>query len=123
MGGFAAHALWSLTDRDEKYFPFSLCEREVSGVTGACLMVRRSVYEEVGGMGEDFVVALNDVDLCLKIRAAGYQILFNPFAKLYQYESKSRGYENRQGFRVKSNGCRRNGERKSNREIHIITVI
>lgn len=93
MGGFAAHALWSLTDRDEKYFPFSLCEREVSGVTGACLMVRRSVYEEVGGMGEDFVVALNDVDLCLKIRAAGYKILFNPFAKLYHYESKSRGYE------------------------------
>lgn len=93
MGGFAAHALWSLTDRDEKYYPFSLCEREVSSVTGACLMVRRSVYEEVGGMGEDFAVALNDVDFCLKIRAAGHQILFNPYAKLYHYESKSRGYE------------------------------
>ncbi len=93
MGGFAAHALWSLTDRDEKYFPFSVCEREISGVTGACMMVRKSVYEEIGGMGEDFVVALNDVDLCLKIRAAGYKILFNPFAKLYHYESKSRGYE------------------------------
>lgn len=93
MGGFAAHALWSLTDRDEKYYPFSLCEREVSGCTGACLMVRRDVFEEVGGMGEDFVVALNDVDLCLKIRAAGYEIIFNPYAKLYHYESKSRGYE------------------------------
>lgn len=93
MGGFAAHALWSLTDRDEKYYPFSLCEREVSAVTGACLMVRRSVYEEVGGMGEDFAVALNDVDFCLKIRAAGHKILWNPYAKLYHYESKSRGYE------------------------------
>ncbi len=93
MGGFAAHALWSLTDRDEKYYPFSLCEREVSGVTGACLMVQRCVYEEVGGMEEDFVVALNDVDFCLKIRAAGYKILFNPYARLYHYESKSRGYE------------------------------
>lgn len=93
MGGFAAHALWSLTDRDEKYYPFSLCEREVSAVTGACLMARRSVYEEVGGMGEDFVVALNDVDFCLKVRAAGYDILFNPYAKLYHYESRSRGYE------------------------------
>lgn len=93
MGGFAAHALWSLTDRDEKYYPFSLCQREVSGVTGACLMVRKEVYEEVGGMGEDFVVALNDVDFCLKVRAAGYKILFNPYAKLYHYESKSRGYE------------------------------
>lgn len=93
MGGFAAHALWSLTDRDEKYFPFSLCEREVSAVTGACLMVRRAAYEKAGGMGEEFVVALNDVDFCLKIREAGYQILFNPYAKLYHYESKSRGYE------------------------------
>lgn len=93
MGGFAAHALWSLRDREEAYYPFSLCEREVSAVTGACLMVRRSVFEQVGGMEEDFVVALNDVDLCMKIRAAGYQILFNPYAKLYHYESKSRGYE------------------------------
>ncbi len=93
MGGFAAHALWSLTDRDAKYFPFSLCEREVSAVTGACLMVRRSVFKEVGGMDETFVVALNDVDFCLKIRTAGYAILFNPYAKLYHYESKSRGYE------------------------------
>lgn len=93
MGGFAAHALWSLTDRDEKYYPFSLCEREVSAVTGACLMVRRSVFEEVGGMEEEFVVALNDVDFCMKVRAAGYRIIWNPYAKLYHYESKSRGYE------------------------------
>ncbi len=93
MGGFAAHALWSLTDRDEKYYPFSLCEREMSAVTGACLMVRRFVFEEVGGMEEEFVVALNDVDFCMKIRAAGYRIIWNPYAKLYHYESKSRGYE------------------------------
>ena len=62
-------------------------------MTGACFMVRRAVYEEVGGMEEDFVVALNDVDLAMKIRAAGYKILFNPYARLYHYESKSRGYE------------------------------
>ena len=93
MGGFAAHALWSLRDRDAQGYPFALCEREVSGVTGACFMVRRAVYEEVGGMEEDFVVALNDVDLAMKIRAAGYKILFNPYARLYHYESKSRGYE------------------------------
>ena len=93
MGGFAAHALWSLTDRDERYYPFSLCEREVSAVTGACLMVRRQVFEEVGGMEEEFVVALNDVDFCMKVRAAGHKILFNPYARLYHYESKSRGYE------------------------------
>lgn len=93
MGGFAAHALWSLSDREEAYFPFSLCEREVSAVTGACLMVRREVFDEVGGMEEAFVVALNDIDFCMKVRKAGYTILFNPYAKLYHYESKSRGYE------------------------------
>lgn len=96
MGGFAAHGLWSLRDRDENLYPFALCEREVSAVTGACLMVQKEVYEEVGGMGEDFVVALNDVDLCLKIRAAGHEIIFNPYAKLHHYESKSRGYEDTQ---------------------------
>ena len=51
------------------------------------------MFEEVGGMEEEFVVALNDVDFCMKVRAAGYLILFNPYAKLYHYESKSRGYE------------------------------
>lgn len=96
MGGFAAHAFWSLTDRDEKLYPFSRCQREVSGVTGACLMVQKEVFEEVGGMEEDFVVALNDIDLCMKIRAAGYEIIFNPYARLYHYESKSRGYEDTQ---------------------------
>ena len=93
LGGFAANALWSLTDRDEKYFPFSICEHEMSGVTAACLMVQKEVYEQVGGFDEAFVVALNDVDFCLKIREAGYGILFNPYAKLYHYESKSRGTE------------------------------
>lgn len=56
-------------------------------------MVRREVFDEVEGMGEEFVVALNDVDFCYKIRKAGYEIIFNPYAKLYHYESKSRGYE------------------------------
>lgn len=93
LGGFAAHALWSLTDRDERYYPFSLCEREVSAVTGACLMVQRSVFEQAGGMSEGFAVALNDVDFCMKIRALGYKILWNPYARLFHYESKSRGYE------------------------------
>ena len=93
MGGFAAHALWSLTDRDETYYPFSLVQRNISTVTGACLMVTRDAYDAAGGMSEEYVVALNDVDFCLKIRAAGYRILFNPYAKLFHYESKSRGYE------------------------------
>jgi len=93
MGGFAAHALWSLTDRDEKYYPFSVTSREMGGVTGACLMMKREAFEKVGGFDVDFRVALNDIDLCMKVREAGYEIVFTPYAKLYHFESKSRGYE------------------------------
>ncbi|MGI5959258.1 MAG: glycosyltransferase family 2 protein [Massiliimalia sp.] len=65
--------------------------QNVSAVTAACVLMRRSVYEEVGGFDEALKVAFNDVDLCLKIRKAGYLIVFTPYAELYHYESKSRG--------------------------------
>lgn len=56
-------------------------------------MMRKDVFEEVGGLDEEFAVAYNDIDLCLRIRKAGYLIVWTPFAELYHYESKSRGYE------------------------------
>ena len=56
-------------------------------------MVRREVYEAVGGLDESFAVAFNDVDFCVRVRKAGYQNLFTPFAMLYHYESKSRGLD------------------------------
>lgn len=93
IGGFAANALWSLTDRDERYFPYSVTAHEMSGCTAACLMLRRAAFDAAGGFDEELAVALNDVDLCLKVRQVGYKILFNPYAKLYHYESKSRGSE------------------------------
>jgi len=66
--------------------------RNVSAVTAACLAMRKSVYEEVGGMdAERLPVAFNDVDLCLKVRAAGYDIVWTPHARLYHHESASRG--------------------------------
>lgn len=65
-----------------------------SAVTAACLMVRSSVFNEVNGLSEEFKVAFNDIDLCLKIRKAGYLIVWTPYAELYHFESKSRGYEN-----------------------------
>jgi GT2 family glycosyltransferase len=66
--------------------------RNVSAVTAACMAMRKAVYEEVGGMDEaDLAVAFNDVDLCLKIRDAGYDIVWTPFATLYHHESASRG--------------------------------
>ncbi len=66
----------------------------VSAVTAACVMIPRSVWEEVGGLDECFAVAFNDVDLCMRIRKAGYLIVWTPFSELYHYESKSRGLEN-----------------------------
>jgi GT2 family glycosyltransferase len=65
--------------------------RNVSAVTGACTMIRPSVYWRVGGNDERLRVAYNDVDLCMRIRQAGYQIVYTPFAELYHYESSSRG--------------------------------
>lgn len=65
--------------------------QDVSAVTGACMMVKKSLYEELGGLSEDFAVALNDVDFCLRIREKGYLIVFTPFAELYHFESISRG--------------------------------
>lgn len=67
--------------------------QDVSAVTGACLMVSRAKYDEVGGFAEDFQVSLNDVDFCLKLREKGYLNVFTPFAELYHYESLSRGLD------------------------------
>lgn len=65
--------------------------QNVSAVTGACLMVKTSVYNEMHGLDERFAVSYNDVDFCLRLRKKGYYCLFTPYAKLFHYESKSRG--------------------------------
>lgn len=67
--------------------------QDVSAVTGACLMVSRAKYDEVGGFDEGFQVSLNDVDFCLKLRDKGYLNVFTPFAELFHYESLSRGLD------------------------------
>jgi O-antigen biosynthesis protein len=76
-------------------YPGQMCRmhlaQEVSGVTAACLMMRRDVFEKIGGYDETFKVAFNDVDLCLRIREAGYVVIWTPRAELYHYESVSRG--------------------------------
>ncbi|MCR4584432.1 MAG: glycosyltransferase family 2 protein [Lachnospiraceae bacterium] len=69
--------------------------QDVSAVTGACLMVRKKLYDEAGGLDEDFAVSLNDVDFCLKLRQLGYLNVFTPFAELYHYESVSRGADDK----------------------------
>lgn len=68
--------------------------QNVCAVTAACMMVRKEVFLEVNGFDEDFEAAFNDVDLCMKIRKAGYVNVFTPYAELYHFESKTRGWEN-----------------------------
>ena len=65
--------------------------QNVSAVTGACMMTKKELYESVGGLDEEFKVALNDVDYCLRLRELGKLNVFTPFAELFHYESKSRG--------------------------------
>ena len=68
--------------------------QNVSAVTGACLLVKKSLFEEVGGLDEGFAISLNDVEFCLKLRKRGLLNVFTPFAELYHYESISRGLDN-----------------------------
>ena len=67
--------------------------QEMTAVTAACLMVKKSIYNEVGGLDESFTISLNDVDFCLKLREKGRLNVFTPFAELYHFESVSRGLD------------------------------
>jgi GT2 family glycosyltransferase len=93
MGGVAAHAFANKEKDDGGYQLRANVPQNLSGVTAACLLTKRSVYEEVGGLEEDLKVAFNDVDFCLKVREKNYLIVYNPNALLYHYESKSRGVD------------------------------
>jgi len=80
--------------RDDMGYMWRCCyAQDVSAVTGACMMIKASVYRELGGLDESFGTAYNDVDLCMRMRQKGYLIVWTPFAELYHYKSKSRGYE------------------------------
>lgn len=87
----ASHLYKSFPDGAEGHRGRLVLTQDVSAVTAACLLIRREVWEEVGGLDEEFPVAYNDVDLCLKVRAAGYRVLWTPEAKVYHLESRSRG--------------------------------
>jgi GT2 family glycosyltransferase len=93
FGGFAGHVFSCVDDEGLGYMMRPRINCNYSAVTGACLMVKRSVFEEVQGLTEEFVVGLNDVDFCLKVRSKGYLVVYDAFAKWYHYESKSRGYD------------------------------
>lgn len=91
LGGIAQPAFNGMNKGDLGYMGRLCFVQNYSAVTGACLMVRKKVWEEVGGFDEELEVSYNDVDFCLQIRKAGYLIVWTPYAELYHYEYKSRG--------------------------------
>jgi GT2 family glycosyltransferase len=92
--GIAAHAYAYRPRGYAGQIGRALLVQSLSAVTAACLVVRRAVYEEVGGFDEHLGIAYNDVDFCLRVRARGYRNLWTPHAELYHHESASRGLEN-----------------------------
>lgn len=93
IGGVGGHSHKYFDRQDYGYMSRLCISQNLSAVTAACMMVPRHVFEEVNGFDESFEVAFNDVDLCMRIRKAEYNIVWTPYAELYHYESKSRGLE------------------------------
>ena len=101
----AGHTHYKMPRQHLGYMGRLCYAQDVTAVTGACLMVKKSIYEEVDGLDESFTISLNDVDLCLKIREKGYLNIFTPFAELYHYESKTRGMEEGEKLRRYEREC------------------
>ena len=93
FGGIAGHCFVLQPRGTTGYCHRIICAQDYSAVTAACMMVKRSAFDQVGGLTEELAVAFNDIDFCMKLRSAGYLIVYNPYAELYHYESKSRGTE------------------------------
>ncbi len=93
VGGVAGHSHKYFHKDNPGYFGRLIIPQNLSAVTAACMLIPREVFEKINGLDEAYQVAFNDVDLCLRIRESGYLITWTPHAKLYHYESKSRGYE------------------------------
>ena len=93
MGGIAGAAFVRTHDSDLSYMHRAKCIQDYSCVTAACLLTKRSLFDAVGGFTEKLAVAFNDVDYCMKVRALEKLVVYNPYAKFYHYESKSRGME------------------------------
>lgn len=93
IGGVGGHSHKYYPREDFGYFARLVTVQNLSAVTAACLMVKKSVFDQLNGLDTEYKVAFNDVDFCMRIREAGYLIVFTPYAELYHYESLSRGAE------------------------------
>lgn len=91
LGGIAGHA-FSRAERGNRGYAGKLSYvQDLSAVTGACMMMRREIWETIGGFDVELAIGFNDVDFCLRVLKAGFRIIWTPYAELYHYESKSRG--------------------------------
>ena len=91
--GVASNMLVGTRRIKDGYLHKAAIQLNYSSVTAACMMIKKAVFDEVSGLTETLTVAFNDVDLCLKVRKAGYYIVYDPYVEAYHYESKSRGQE------------------------------
>jgi len=92
-GGIAGHAHVGLRRGEPGYFARANLAQNVCAVTAACALVRREVYLKLGGFDENLAVTFNDIDFCLRLREAGYRIVWTPHAELIHHESASRGFD------------------------------
>lgn len=93
IGGIAGHMFVNMPGERSGYLHKASLQMDYSAVTAACMMMKREVFEKIGGFEEQLSVAFNDVDLCLRTNEAGYLVVYDPYVELYHYESKSRGTE------------------------------
>lgn len=94
LGGVAGHAFPRVPHGHPGYFNRALLQQNLSAVTGACLLVRKKVFEQAGGFDEmNLAISFNDVDFCLRLQAAGFQNIWTPYANLIHHESASRGHQ------------------------------
>ena len=93
LGGIAGHIMCKANRDEIGYMGRLVSVQEISAVTAACMMMKASAFCDAGGFDEELRVAFNDIDLCMQVRSMGEKIVFTPYAELYHYESKSRGYE------------------------------
>lgn len=90
MGGIAGHPFKGMPENNGVYFGHSNMIKNYSAVTAACLLIRKTVFEEAGGFNEELAVSFGDIDLCMEVRRRGYRIIYTPYARLIHHESLSR---------------------------------
>ncbi len=93
LGGIAGHAFLNMSGNRTGYLHKASIQLNTSAVTAACMMMKKEIFDSLGGFEEELSVAFNDVDLCLRTVTKGYRIVYNPHAEMIHYESKSRGAE------------------------------